>query len=47
VILPPTAAVSTPPRSWRGSPTGITWPVRSAALVCAGITLRPNHSGRH
>jgi len=37
---------STPLRSWRGSPTRITWPAPSDAQGCAGITLRPNPSGR-
>ena len=26
---------------------GTTWPAQSAVPVCAGITLRPNPSGRH
>ena len=43
----PIVAVSTPLRSWPGSPAGTTWPARSGAPACAGIMLRPNHSGRH
>ena len=37
----------TPADSWPGSPIGKTWRVRSGVPVCAGIMLRPNHSGRH
>ena len=40
-------AVSTPRRSWPGSPMCTTWPARLAVPGCAGITLRPNHSGQH
>jgi hypothetical protein len=37
-------AANTTPRRSRRSPTGTTWPARSAALVC-GITLQPNPLG--
>ncbi|QZT71618.1 hypothetical protein JN086_25650 [Mycolicibacterium austroafricanum] len=40
-----TAAVSSPARSWPGSPAITTWPAQWAVLGRAGTTPSRNHSG--
>lgn len=47
VIFTPTAAVNTPARSWRGSPTNTISCAQSGAPGCVGTTLRLNPFGQH